>query len=127
MKQGTTRALGVTAFGAVVAVAAAGSAAAAGPADAFQQVAANTETMSVEDSVLDLPGNAAFAAAATRGSLEEADATGPSGPVAELLGGVPVAGGALSSVNLPTDPLTQGGLPTDGLTQGGLPIGGLPL
>lgn len=143
MKQGTIRTLGVAAAGAAMTVGTAGVASATPAEDALGQsianIAANTQNMSVEDAVLDLPGNITQGANATQAALdlaqaeaetEEAQAEaqpraveqqGQLGAASQLLGGLPVVGDAASG-GLSTDGL-QGDLVRDGLPIGNLPVG----
>ncbi|WP_461027192.1 hypothetical protein, partial [Streptomyces sparsus] len=137
MKQAQIKTLGAAALGAAMAAGAAGSAA-ADPAETFEHIA-GVETMSVEDSVLDLPDSLARAADATYDTVEQVeDPRGPaSGPAGELLGGLPVAGDHLRG-GLPTETLTSalpadarptdvltGALPVDALSTGTLPTDAL--
>lgn len=152
MKQGTIRTLGVAAVGAAMAVGTAGTATAAPTAETesadkvvgqtIAQLAANTQNMSVEDAVLDLPGNITQGANATQAALDIAQAEAEAseepqagesravepqaqqdqlGAASKLLGGLPVVGD-ITSGGLSTDGI-QGDLLNDGLPTGSLPVG----
>lgn len=148
MKQGTIRTLGAAAAGAAITMGTAGAASAASVEESAGQsianIAANTQNMSVEDAVLDLPGNLTRGANTVQAALDLAQAEaeagenradaeagqnqtravqapeqqGQLGAVSQLLGGLPVLGD-----------VAGGGLSTDGvqgdLVNGGLPVGDL--
>ncbi|GAA4663336.1 hypothetical protein GCM10023347_13880 [Streptomyces chumphonensis] len=121
--------LGVAALGAAMAATAAGTASAAGPTDNLMDAAADVQNLSVEDRVMDLPGDVTQAAGAVQESSDRAVPAAGQDPVGGLLGGLPLVG-QLQGAGLPTDQLAQGALPTDqlsgGLSADNLAGGGLP-
>ncbi|GAA3129814.1 hypothetical protein GCM10010521_14950 [Streptomyces rameus] len=119
MKQSAAKTLGVTALGAAIAAVGAGAANAA-PAvpDATQALDTVTKTLPAENVGSALPGatqaltqgQGALGAgvAAAQPAVQKVLAEGPSAPVAQLLGGLP---------------LQKTGLPTHGVPVNGIPLG----
>ncbi|MHC3468180.1 ATP-binding protein [Streptomyces sp. 7R007] len=119
MKQSAAKTLGVAALGAAIAAAGAGAAtAASGLPNATGALNNATKALPAENLSHAVPG-AGETAAHSKDALESGLATvqpvasqvladGPTGPVAGLLGGLPVG---------------QTGLPTHGLPVNGLPLG----
>lgn len=112
MKQSAAKSLGVAALGAAFAAAGAGAANAA-PAlpDTAQTLETVTAALPAEQLSTTLPGSGEAlgqgqTAAAAQPVAEQLLANGPTGPAAQLLGGLPVQG-----------------LPTHGLPVNGVPVG----
>ncbi|MFJ7339126.1 ATP-binding protein [Streptomyces sp. NPDC101110] len=118
MKQSAAKSLGVVALGAAFAASGAGAANAAVP-DTAQTVDTVTTALPAEQLSQKLPGSGealgqgqelAGAGHAAQPAAEQILANGPTGPDAQLLGGLPVQG-----------------LPTQGLPTQGLPVNGVPV